>query len=338
MPNVLVTGAGGFLGTNLTQALARRGHQVFGLVRRTPPESHPHPALHFRIGDVRDPQAVAQAVRGMDVVFHLAGRTQGLRTRDYYEANTDGTLSVARACAEQPAPPRFLFVSSLAAAGPSPPGRPRTETDPPMPVSHYGRSKRLGEQGLESLAGSLPATVIRPAIVLGPHDRVGFQMFQAIRLTGVHCIPAVARVRYSLIHVEDLVELLIHAAERAETIDPALPQGSGQGKGYYFAAYPEAPPYAELGQLVAQSLGRRRALPLHLASPIVWLAGAIMEGYAQCIRRTQYISIDRAREMTAGEWWCSPQKAISQLGLEFPVPLAERLASTAAWYREHGWL
>lgn len=338
MFNALVTGAGGFLGAHLARTLAARGYAVHGLVRRKPLQGGAPPPFPLRLADLRDPQAVAEAVCGMDVVFHVAGLTQAVCSRDYYETNARGTLHVAQACAQQPTPPHLIYVSSLAAAGPAPAGQPLRETDRPHPRSNYGRSKRLGERFVESLADRVPAAVVRPAIVFGPHDRVGWQMFATVRHAGIHFVPCLARYRHSVIHVDDLVELLIRVAQRGERIDPALPQGSGRGSGYYFAACPETVAYADLGRLIGAAQKRWPGFPLHLASPLVWITCGVMEGVSRVTGHPHYLSLDRAREITAGDWLCSPDKALRQLEMPFPCSLAARLEATATWYREQGWL
>ena len=72
------------------------------------------------------------------------------------------------------------MVSSLAAAGPSPADRLRTERDPPAPVSNYGRSKLAGEQYARAAAGRLPVTIVRPPIVIGAGDSDSAKRWSAI--------------------------------------------------------------------------------------------------------------------------------------------------------------
>ena len=66
------------------------------------------------------------------------------------QVNGEGTWNVARACAAQPQPPVLIAVSSVAAAGPIGEGSVRRESDPPAPVSDYGRSKRAAELAAEA--------------------------------------------------------------------------------------------------------------------------------------------------------------------------------------------
>ena len=143
MVRVLVTGATGFIGSNLTAHLVERGDEVTCLVggssRREPLERL---GVRFAVGDVRDAAAVRAAVRGADVVYHLAGIITAFRPAEMMEVNAEAFRNVAAGCADCETPPTLVAVSSLAAVGPSPPDRARTESDPPAPVSHYGRAKR----------------------------------------------------------------------------------------------------------------------------------------------------------------------------------------------------
>jgi len=210
---ILVTGASGFIGRRLAGELARRGHQVACLVRRTsvtaPLEDTP---VELIIGDLADKPSLERAVAGKDLVFHLAGAVQAVDEPAFEAANVDGTRNLVEACLGAKAPPgRFVYVSSIAAAGPNPSERPAVEDDPPRPVSAYGRSKLAAELVVLGAGARLPATIVRPPNVIGPGSK---ELGQAIRLLRWRIVPAVGdgRPRTSLIDVDDLVEALILAA------------------------------------------------------------------------------------------------------------------------------
>ena len=118
--------------------------------------------------DLSDIEGLKKAVAGVDVVYHLAARTTALRARDLMRVNAIGTANLTRACAAQSSPPVMIHVSSVAAAGPSRRGQCRSESDPPAPVSNYGRSKRAGELCNAQWAHAVPTTIIRPGIIFGP--------------------------------------------------------------------------------------------------------------------------------------------------------------------------
>ena len=208
-------------------------------------------------GDVTNPDSLPPAVAGEQIVYHLAGRTLALEGREFFEVNRRGVAHIAKACASQTTPPVLVYVSSLAAAGPAINGRPRIESDPPHPVSFYGRSKRGGEHAAECYADRVPTTVVRPPIVVGEGDRLGLPLFRSVIRFGVHFSPGLRASRFSLIHVSDLVQLIILAGERGKRLPPPGQRGESRPQGYYFAACEEDPTYADLGRLVARSIGRR---------------------------------------------------------------------------------
>jgi dihydroflavonol-4-reductase len=340
MAKVLVTGASGFIGRHLVAALAARGDEVACLVRPTSRIDWMKPyQTEILPGDVTEREKLSQYVAGRDYVYHLAGCTIALTHRQYYQVNQHGVRNIAEACAKQLTPPVLISVSSLAAAGPATNGRPSIESDPPCPVSVYGRSKRAGEMEAESLAGRLPVTIVRPPIVLGEGDKIGLSMFWSIDRLGIHVVPSLGRNRFSLIHAADLAGLLIGAALRGHRIPtPSLNGSPPTGQGYYFAASEIDPVYDDLGRLIGQALNRRRIVPIHLAVPLVWMVSAGVEAISQIERRPLYLHVDKAREITAGSWYCSNRAARHDFGFQVGAPILERLRQTIEWYRRDGWL
>lgn len=340
MCKVFVTGATGFIGYHLVKALTESGRETTCLIRKTSRvEQIRRFGVRFVQGDLSNRESLTEALREVQVVYHLAGTTKALRPGDLYRTNERGVVELLEACRRVPNPPTVVLVSSLAAAGPAPAGRPilRTESDPARPVSFYGHSKRAGELAAEDRAGDVPITVVRPAIVFGEWDRDCFLMFRPIRRWGLHLVPGYRRKYFSLIHADDLVSLLLAAAERGERLPDPRNEDSAPGTGYYFAAGPENPTYGQLGKMMGAALGRR-VLVVPIAPPVVWLVAAINTLIGRLTRRPKAFSLDKAREALAGSWVCSAEKAERQLGFRVAASLAKRLKQTADWYKAQGWL
>ncbi len=339
MAKVLITGGSGFIGTHLVAALAGRGDEVTCLVRKTSRvEPLREAAARLVFGDVTEPDSLAPAVAGQDVVYHVAGCLMAVDWREFYRVNQQGVANVAAACAAQTSPPVLVSVSSLAAAGPAADGKPRVEADPPAPVSHYGRSKLAGERAAAAVADRVPVTIVRPPIVLGQRDRLGVAMFRPIARFGIHLVPDLSHRRYSVIHADDLAQLLILAAERGER----LPHGQGNGNraqaGRYFAACEQNPTYGELGQIIAAALHCRSPWLVPATVPGVWMLGVAGEAVCRICRRPIFMNLDKVREITAGSWICSAEAAQRDLQFAVAAPLSERICETAQWYRREGWL
>jgi dihydroflavonol-4-reductase len=342
MAHTLVTGANGFIGKQLVDALMAQGDDVVCLVRpHTPIDALRKRGVQVVVGDITDAATLPTAVANAEVIYHLAGITRANRLSEYLRANEAGTQNLLEACTRRTTPPVVVLVSSLAAAGPmADRNRFRTECDLPQPVSHYGVSKLAGERAAEAFADRVPITIVRPPIVLGPGDVTGFALFQNIRRFRGFLVIGWKR-RASTIHVADLNTALIAAGQRGERL-PArnkMREGSdGNGEGRYFVAADEHPTFAELCRMVARATDRPYALPIPVPLVAIWPAVMPGEIVGRITGRARYVSCERAREFTAGHWICSAAKANRDLGFAPAAPLAERIKQTAQWYLQEGWL
>jgi nucleoside-diphosphate-sugar epimerase len=335
---VLVTGGSGFIGRNLVRELVRRTYRVRCLVRATSQVEHLRAdGVEICLGDLCQPECLHEAVAGVDTVFHIAGLVAATRAEQMMRVNGEGTWNVASACAACAKPPVLVTVSSLAAAGPVPEGSLRQESDPPLPVSRYGHSKRAGELAARAWADRVPTTIVRPGIVFGPEDRLLLPMFRSIARLGIHPVPTFDPPPLSLIHVADLVEILLRAAARGTRIGGET-NGKSSGAGCYFACSDEHPTYAELGRLVADAVGRKHVLLLHLAEPLAWLVGGVAELISQVTHQPLAVNLDKMRESIQPSWAASPRGIRAELEFAEPYSLAQRMSQTVTWYRERGWL
>ena len=339
MGHMLVTGGSGFIGGHLVEALVRRGDRVRCLVRPTSRTDHLRGLdVEYVQGELEDLEGLRRAVRGTEVVFHLAGLTAALRPRDLMRVNREGVWHVARACAACQTPPLLLLVSSVAAAGPAGRHRLRRESDAPAPVSHYGRSKRAGELAAEQWAHVVPTTIVRPGIVFGPRNRETLPIFQSIYRSGIHFTPSFASPPLSLIHVSDLVEILLLAASSGPRLAPRNAAARASGQGYVFACVDEYPTYAKVGHMISAALGRRHLFVVCAISPLPWIVGVAGDLVGVLRGRPDHLCTDKMRDATVHSWACSTETLRTALHFEPRRPLQERLKETADWYLEQGWL
>ena len=199
-----LTGGTGFIGTHLIDLLLARDTEVYVLVRN--PDKEPA-LLKKEVRVLRgDLFSIPALPAGLDIVFHLAGRIRSLNSDDYYTVNQEGTASLFRSLSRLKERPKVVVLSSQAAAGPSLGGRPVKESDPPRPVTTYGRSKLRGEQEALRLRNEFPVVIIRACSVFGPHDR-DFLAYFKLAAKGI-VLTLKKKKEASLVYVKDLAEAL----------------------------------------------------------------------------------------------------------------------------------
>ena len=330
MARVLVTGATGFVGGHLVDALLERGDDVVCLTRSTANLSwlNRQPVEQIQ-GDLRDARALNSAVKNVDIVYHVAGLIRALSEADFMAANAAGTQRLAAACAAQENPPVFVYVSSLSAAGPTTGSNPLKESDPCRAISQYGKSKRAGEVALARLANRLPASIVRPPIVFGGRDTSTKSLFNAIGRTGIHfALGYRHRRRYSLVHVIDLVQALLSVARSGERLDLCDAEEASFRQGCYFVAFDDQPTYAEFGQFIGEAYGRRFVAKIPVPDMLTSSVASISELFSQVRRKPSIFGKDKAREIKAGSWICSTEKIKADLGFLPANSLRDSLRET----------
>ncbi|MGH7280611.1 MAG: NAD-dependent epimerase/dehydratase family protein, partial [Polyangiaceae bacterium] len=181
--NVLVTGASGFLGSHIAEQLARAGHVVHALVRKTSNIKFLEtlPRIQLFEGAVEDIDKIAKACKEVHAVIHSAGIVKAKHPGDFTKTNVEGTRNVMLATKEHaPNVKRVVHVSSLEAVGPSHDCSP-VDPSQEKPVTSYGRSKLEAEKVAKSYAKDLPVTIIRPTGIYGPRDQEIFEVFRSVK-------------------------------------------------------------------------------------------------------------------------------------------------------------
>ena len=323
MKSALVTGATGFVGSHLVEVLAQAGVDVRALVRRTS-DTAALQALGIArvVGTLDDARALGEAAAGVDVVYHLAALTRARTREEYFRANAEGASAVAGAAAAAGA--RLVYLSSLAAVGPSEAGRPVAEGDTPRPITDYGRSKLAGEAACISASKGGALVILRAPAVYGPRDRDLYRFF-SMAARGFIAMPTGAERRLQMIHVRDLTQALVCAGQAC---DP------GQ---VYHVAEARVYGWAEVAQLVAEAVGVRVRV-VRVPAALVRGAAAASELGARLVGRATIFNRDKARELLASGWLCETAAAERDLGFVARTPLASGLRETAEWYRSRGWL
>lgn len=218
MEKLLVTGASGFVGAALCQALLARDVPFVPCVRKLGAAHMPGPTA-FETGDLFGPVDWMPALAGCSVVVHLAARVHMMQEQAadpeavYQAMNVDATMRLAEQAAEQGVR-RFIFVSSVKVNGERTLGRPFRADDPPAPEDAYGRSKLAAELALQSWATrtGTELVIVRPPLVYGPGVRANFLRLMQLVKSGVPLPLGGIRNRRSMVALDNLVDFLLLCA------------------------------------------------------------------------------------------------------------------------------
>jgi UDP-N-acetyl-alpha-D-quinovosamine dehydrogenase len=306
---VVVSGARGFVGRHVVQALAARGVEVVALERSPSPARAPGVALELVATDADDEGTLLRALGGSEAVVHLAAlvHDKGHRTADHARVNRDYSLRLAGAAAAAGVA-RFVFMSTIKVHGDSAPA-PLCESSPLAPADAYAESKCQAERGLRDLDGSLATLSVRSPLVYGAGVRANFaRLLRAVAERRPLPLGAIAN-RRSLIYVENLADVLSTLA-----LAPA------RGASSYVVCDGEDLSTPELVRRVGTALG---VSPRLLDVPeSVLAAGLTLLGRRALVPRLLgSLAIDASRLRRERAW--TP-----------PVSVDEGLARTARWFRD----
>ncbi len=326
-PLALVTGATGFIGSHLAENLLEKGYRVRALVRTTSDLKWLKGLeLDLAYGSFDDQASLADAVKDVDCIFHIAAAKSGSR-RKLFQDNVAATESLARAAiGSAPGLKRLVFLSSQAAAGPAEcMGAPKCESDQCRPISDYGRSKLEAELQMNKLGDKLPLTIIRPPTVYGPRDSDVYLYFKWIN-RGLALLPGFKKRYIHLIYVKDLTQGMIAAAESEASAGRT-----------YFLSDPEDYSWQEISSAIARSLGKK-PLALHLPLELARFSAVLAEAGAWAVRKESIFNRQKVREMSQSFWTCSPERAKHDFGFTCRYALDKGMEETSRWYRGNGWL
>jgi len=326
---VLITGASGFIGSRLRDRLLDAGLDVLAVRRPGSPEAKRGRSVAARYDDVDGLEAIVREERP-DFVLHVAGVTKGVTYADFRRGNVMPTENLLAALGRVrqregwQGPTRFVHVSSLAAFGPSSPGRPHRESDQRRPIEHYGESKLEAERVVESSEG-IPWTIVRPSGVYGPGDGDYFQLFQSAA-RGWNVFFGNRDRWFSAVYVDDCVRAILDAA-----VSPAA-----VGKGYFLCD--GAPTtWGDFQACIAEATPRR-VRDLHLPEFLVELAAFGGELVTRIDGKPRLFNRQKAKMGAQPAWTCTHESARADFGYAPEVDQREGIRRAFEWYQRERWL
>ena len=326
MKKAFVTGGTGFIGSHLVEELLRRGvDEVRCLVRTRRKWLEDLPIREVR-GDLFDEALIAEAVRGVDYVYHNAGVTRARDDDALWQANVETTLRLMEVLARVNTDVRRVVVTSTLAVIGQCADRVATEESALKPLSRYGASKARMEEALSVWQDRLPITIVRPPTVYGPREA---DLFTFFRMVNKGICPVVGNTReptMSLVHVADLVQGMMAAAEAPAAAGETFFLG---GEMFYS--------WRDLKEATMAALGRG-AITLSVSPALVSMLGAILEEVSRLGGMLPPFHREKAREIRYACKMCSIEKARRLLDYSPAISLKQGVAETIAWYRAQQWL
>lgn len=274
---VLVTGAAGFIGRHLCEALIRDGEHVVAAIRsgddrRRLPKAIRETLDFFETGNIGETTDWSAGLVNCDVVVHLAGRAHvinddaGDPMAEFRAVNVDGILNLARQAALQGVK-RFVFISSIGVNGDASSGAPFDESMAPCPQSGYAISKHEAELALWEIAAGtgMEIVILRPPLVYGPGAPGNFEkLVKLVRRLRFLPFGSIRNSR-SFIFIGNLVDAI--------TTCICHPAAAGQT---FLVSDGEDVSTPELATQLAQAMGRPVrvvAFPVPLLKAVGWLTG-----------------------------------------------------------------
>ncbi|MEM6857251.1 MAG: NAD(P)-dependent oxidoreductase [Pseudomonadota bacterium] len=303
---IAITGATGFVGSTTLDAALEQGFTVRALTRRKPTARD---GVEWVQGTLDDHAGLGQLVQGSDAVLHIAGLTNTPDPAEFEAANVIGTANVIAAMKEE-GTRRLVFVSSLSAREPG--------------LSQYGASKARAEELVA--ASALDWTTVRPPAVYGPRDVDMFELFRSARM-GIVPLPPGGGT--SLIHAQDLAELLVALADThgpKGLFQSIFEPDDGREGGWS---------HKEMAQAIGRAVGRKGVFAPNLPAGVLSLAvraDRLLRG------DKAKLTADRVGYMCHPNWIARFDRAVPREIWEPKIDSEEGLKATAEWYRAEGWL
>jgi dihydroflavonol-4-reductase len=323
LPDALVTGATGFLGWHVACLLTQRGQSVRALCRAGSQVRELD--VEIARGDLREPESLRSAVRGCQVVYHVAAdyRLWTKHPAEMYASNVEGTRNLLDAAA-QAGVERIVYTSTVGCIG----IRNGSVGDETTPISiddmagHYKRSKWLAEQvALEKARAGVPVVIVNPTAPVGDHDWKPTPTGKIIVdfLSGK--MPAFVDTGLNLIDVRDTAAGHLLAAERGTV-----------GERYILGC--ENLTLQEILRRIA-SLSDRPVPTRRVPYALAYVTGLVTTGWAEITGRPPLAPLEAVR-MARKKMFVNTSKAAAQLGF-CPGSVDTALARAIGWFRANGY-
>ena len=332
---ILIAGAGGFIGSHLVQYALDHGWAVWAGVRSsTSREFLSDPRIHFIELPYGDPQKLRSALlehkteRGSwDVIINNMGVTKTNDARDFERINYGNVQRFVEALKlTEMLPSQFILMNSLSAWGPvhEKDKLPISLSDTPHPNTAYGLSK-LHVASWMKQQDDVPWTIFYPTGVYGPREKDYYLMWKSIK-AGIDFVPGFKAQHLSFVYVKDLVEAVFRSINRSKIHRE------------YIVAEPHTHTSSDFRCCIRQSLSMPHCLSLRVP---LWLLKAVSYTAGWLAARAGHqstLNADKYHLIAQRNWQADISAMQEELDYTPATTLEEGVALTTAWYKENNWI
>ncbi|MBD3286749.1 NAD-dependent epimerase/dehydratase family protein [candidate division WOR-3 bacterium] len=319
---VLVTGASGFLGSHICDALHEAGYEAHALVRKTSSRDWlRHDWINIHTAELDDVKGLSEILKGKYAVIHAAAALHGAADEVLEYVNVTCTKLMAEQ-AVKAGIRKFVFISSNAATEPGSSIYPKKEPGEDNPVSPYGMTKKRAEEVLSRYHKKMKVVNLRYVVIYGPRDKHLVRLFKLVA-SPVTPILGKYPIYMPSVYVKDGARAAVSA------LSANVPSGST----YYIS---DGMPYTfeTLYDMIASAIGiklRFIRIPIGLA--------AFFMGLVFGSKKTDVaFTAKNIRDFRNRFRLISPEKAIRELDWKPEVMAWDGFRETVQWYRDQGWL
>ena len=323
---ILVTGSSGHIGNVLVRQLVEQGKNVRIMTKDgKKPLWLEHLNLEVVTGDLRDEIAVHEAVKGVDIVFHLAGiiSISSFDSKELTDVNVKGTEHVVNACLEHDVR-RMVYTSSVHALPEGKKGEPITEDsdfDGKNLFGAYARTKAAATRKvLEGVEKGLDAVICFPSGVMGPHDYRGSEAGRLIRDYATNKLPVYIDGEYNFVDVRDVVNGLLLALEKGRT-----------GEGYILAG--ERMTLTDFFSILSSYEAKMKPPKMKIPLPIAIGSAWVLEGACRIVKAKPMFTV-YAIKVLQSNCEISSEKAKEELGYT-SRSMRESISDGLNWLKEN---
>ncbi|TAL09973.1 MAG: NAD(P)-dependent oxidoreductase [Porticoccaceae bacterium] len=303
-PLIAITGATGFIGSNLCFRLRASGFRVRALIRSPGrAQSLARAGIDILPGDLASPPALRQLLAGSAAVIHCAGTVRGRTPADFASANVLGSQQLVQAIQDSDTAPRLLAMSSLAAREPQ--------------LSPYAASKLAGERVVTASGDSVAWTILRPPAVYGPGDRELLPLFR-LMARGIALLPGCATDRVSMLYIDDLTTAVMRwlavdwPPRRIFTLSDPTDAGYS---------------WSEIIRIAGVVCGRR-VRSVRVPSVVLDGIAGVNWAAAALLRHAPMLTPGKVRELRHSDWTCDWRELGAALDWQPRVDLATGMRNT----------